>query len=167
MANRWRKTKSLEPGDEVVYGDPRAKAAGGRTPWKEPLSNPCVVESVRGNRARLRRLDGTIVEDAHVKDMAVVPEEATNLERTPLNFEDDEGGPDREDDRRRSPGQMPSETASPPETAGEEKAASLTKCQWANTLHITLVSPDRFAKLDVWLRPFGPKLKWQCINIDQ
>ena len=51
---------------------------------------PCIVDSVRGNRARLRRLDGTIVEDAHLEDMVVVPEEATNIERTPLNFEDDE-----------------------------------------------------------------------------
>ena len=64
----------------------------------------------------LRRLDGTIVEDAHLEDMVVVLKESTNIERAPLNFEDDEGDPDREDYRRRSPGQMLSETASPPET---------------------------------------------------
>ena len=71
LANRWRKTKSLEPGDKVVDRDPRAKAVGGRTPWKEPLSDPCIVESARGNRARVRRLDGTIVEDAHLEDMVL------------------------------------------------------------------------------------------------
>ena len=118
LANRWRKATSLEPGDKVVYRDPRAKAVGGRTPWKEPLSDPCIVEAVRGNRARLRRLDGTIVEEAHLEDVVVVPEEATNIERTPLEFQEGGGDPDREDDRRRSPGQMMSESS--PEAESSE-----------------------------------------------
>jgi len=32
LANRFRKTRELQPGMKVVYRDPRAKAAGGRTP---------------------------------------------------------------------------------------------------------------------------------------
>ena len=43
LANRWRKTKVLEKRDRVIYRDPRAKAVGGRTPWREPLSDPCIV----------------------------------------------------------------------------------------------------------------------------
>ena len=67
-------------GQKVVYRDPRAKAVGGRTAWKEPLSDPCVVEEIRGNKVRLRRLDGTVLETAHLEDVAVIPDRARNLE---------------------------------------------------------------------------------------
>jgi len=78
LANRFRRSRHLEPGQKVVYRDPRASKAGGRTPWRKPLE-PCTLESVSGNRAVLRREDGTSVE-AHVEDVVVVPSGAQDLE---------------------------------------------------------------------------------------
>ena len=46
LANRFRKSRHIEPGARVVYRDPRQRAAGGRTPWKQPLSEPCTVIEV-------------------------------------------------------------------------------------------------------------------------
>ena len=105
-ANRYRKSKDFEPGDKVLYRDPRVKAVGGRSPWKEPLSDPAVVETVRGNKYALRRADGSTVE-AHAEDLLRVPTDARNYEREELVFdpEDEERGEDRLD-ARRSIGEM-------------------------------------------------------------
>ena len=58
LANRWRKTKKLQPGDLVVFRDPRAKAAGGRAPYKEPLSDPYDV--VRKSQQKSRHASESI-----------------------------------------------------------------------------------------------------------
>ena len=47
LANRFRKNATYAKGDRVVFRDPRSKAVGGRTPWREPLSSPCTVEEVK------------------------------------------------------------------------------------------------------------------------
>ena len=109
MANRFRKNKKVEVGQKVVYRDPRAKAVGGRTAWKEPLSDPCVVEAVQGNKVALRCSDGVLIQDAHMEDIVVVPSESRNLEaREPSEFESQTGygGADDALNARRSIGQM-------------------------------------------------------------
>ena len=71
----------------MLYRDPRAGAVGGRAAWKEPLSGPWIVEKVQGNKLRLRRQDGCVVE-AHVEDVIVLPADVELLERRPaLSFE--------------------------------------------------------------------------------
>jgi hypothetical protein len=47
LANRFRKAKEFRTGDFVAFRDPRARAAGGRTPWKKPLTVPCVVTKIK------------------------------------------------------------------------------------------------------------------------
>ena len=93
LANRFRNSRHIEPGTRVVYRDPRQKAAGGRTPWKQPLSEPCIVEEVQGNKAILRLPNGTTTE-GHLEDVVVVPESARDLEsvRAPIQFDDDDDG---------------------------------------------------------------------------
>ena len=68
-----------------MFRDPRAKASGGRTPWREPLSAPCIVEQVKGNRLTLRTQDGRSIE-AHAEDVLVVPPSAELLEVEPLDL---------------------------------------------------------------------------------
>jgi hypothetical protein len=80
LANRFRRSRSLQIGDKVVYRDPRIRAAGGRTAWKRPLTEPCEILEVSGNRVTLRREDGTQVL-AHVEDVVVVPAAARNWEK--------------------------------------------------------------------------------------
>ena len=74
LANRFRKVREIQVGMRVVYRDPRVRAAGGRTPWKQPLSEPLAMEAVEGNKLKLRRKDGTLVYPAHIEDCIVVPE---------------------------------------------------------------------------------------------
>ena len=38
LANRFRRNKQINVGDKVIIRDKRAKALGGRTPYKQPLS---------------------------------------------------------------------------------------------------------------------------------
>ena len=64
-ANRFRKVEDFHVGDCVAFRDPRARAAGGRTPWKKPLTDPCVVTKIRGNKVTSKRPDGSEVE-AHL-----------------------------------------------------------------------------------------------------
>jgi len=107
LANRFRKNTLIDVGQRVVYRDPRAKAVGGRTAWKEPLSDPCVVESVQGNKATLRRADGTLLTYAHMEDMIVVPPDARCLEsREVLEFDPGEAEFGESLLARRSIGQM-------------------------------------------------------------
>ena len=51
----------------MVYRDPRARAAGRRTPWKEPLTEPLVVTVVDGNKLVLRASNGTAIKNAHAE----------------------------------------------------------------------------------------------------
>ena len=50
LANRFRKSKKIVPGVEVVFRDPRHRKAGGRTPYKQPFSEPATVLEVQGNK---------------------------------------------------------------------------------------------------------------------
>ena len=68
LANRFRKGKTIAGGDRVVIRDQRQRRAGGRTVYKQPLTDPLVVESMHGNKCTLKRPDGTKVEDVHVED---------------------------------------------------------------------------------------------------
>ena len=110
LANRFRRSRTLEAGMSVVYRDPRAKSAGGRTAWRPALSEPCSVISVSGNRAKLKKPDGSIIE-AHVEDIIVVPAGTVDTEavdpRPALDLQPDD------DAARRSPGQTIEEKASP------------------------------------------------------
>ena len=68
-----------------MYRDPRQKAAGGRTPWKEPLSGPWEVIDTTGNRLKLRKDEDKSEIEAHVE--VVVPHGAKEYER-PIIFEE-------------------------------------------------------------------------------
>ena len=83
-----------------MYRDSRAKAAGGRTPWRKPQSEPLTVVSVTGNKVVLRRSDGTIISEAHIEDTILVPHDTRDLERQPLVFDE------ADDDAVPSPGEM-------------------------------------------------------------
>ena len=108
LANRFRKSKTVQPGAQVVLRDPRARKAGGRTPYRQPHSDPCEVTEVHGNKCTIRKPDGTMVYEVHLEDVLVVPDSIKNLERRePISFADepDELVLDNPDDRR-SPGRM-------------------------------------------------------------
>ena len=95
LANRFRQSKSYKEGDRVLVRDPRHRKVGGRTPYKQPFSEPCTVKSVHGHKATLRRTDADGKEtlfEAHFEDMLLAPEPARRLEtRQELHFpEDDE-----------------------------------------------------------------------------
>ena len=85
LANRFRKSKEIKVGDKVLYKDPRQKAAGGRTPWKEPLSGPWEVIETTGNRLKLRKDKDKSEIEAHTEDVVVVPQGAKEYER-PIIF---------------------------------------------------------------------------------
>ena len=105
--NRFRRSKTLRQGDEVVVRDPRQRKAGGRTPYKQPYTEPALVLEVHGNKCSLRAKDGTVMKDIHLEDAILVPENARNLEKAPLEFQDDDDFLLLDSaDVRRSPGQM-------------------------------------------------------------
>ncbi len=58
LANKFRRSKSLKPGDEVVLRDPRQRKAGGRTPYRQPYTDPAHVLEVHGNKCTLRTKEG-------------------------------------------------------------------------------------------------------------
>ena len=121
LANRYRKVRTVRVGDRVVYRDPRSRAAGGRKAWKEPLSEPCVVESVSksGNKIAIRKSDGSRLDEVHVEDVVLLPESARDLERRePLEFEADEPGEPLGEDInvRRSVGEMLESAGRPDES---------------------------------------------------
>ena len=75
---------------KVVLQDPRHRQAGGRTPYKKPLSDPCEVIEVHGNTMTVRRKDGSLVKDVHSENVVVVPDSVKDLERPDLTFEDED-----------------------------------------------------------------------------
>ena len=79
LANRFRKKREIQPGDRLLFRDPRAKAVGGRTAHKEPLSGPGIVESVSGNKVKIRTEDGALTE-VHVENTVVVHPDSEKLE---------------------------------------------------------------------------------------
>jgi len=102
LANRWRRSKKLEPGMQVVLRDPRQRKAGGRTPYRQPHTDPCTILEVRGNKCKVRKADGTILPDVHLEDALLVPDNLQSLEKKPLEFEEEE----LTVEDRRSPGMM-------------------------------------------------------------
>ena len=109
LANRFRTSKQIQPGMQVVLRDPRHRKAGGRTPYRQPYTDPCEVLEVHGNKCTIRKPDGSTTENVHMEDVIIVPEGTKSLEsKEPLTFaEDDDYIGVREDlNRRRSPGLM-------------------------------------------------------------
>ena len=43
LQNRFRRNNSVQPGDEVVVRDQHQRKAGGRTPYKQPYTDPAQV----------------------------------------------------------------------------------------------------------------------------
>ena len=41
---------------------------------------PCVLKSVSGNKCKLRKQDGTLIEDAYVEDVVIIPEGSQETE---------------------------------------------------------------------------------------
>ena len=80
LANRFRRSKTVKVGDEVVVRDPRQRKAGGRSAYRQPYTDPALVQEVHGNKCSLRMGDGTILRDIHLEDVMLVPETARNLE---------------------------------------------------------------------------------------
>ena len=103
LANRFRKSRTLRVGDRVLYRDPRGKAAGGRTPWKEPPQPAEVVKILTSNKMVLRSADGCQWE-AHVED-CILFADADDLERPQVPIEA------RTPQDRRSLGQMVEDSA--------------------------------------------------------
>ena len=68
LANRWRKSKNIKAGTEVVLRDPRKHKAGGRSPYRQPYTEPAVVTEVHGNKMTVRKKDGTILKNIHMED---------------------------------------------------------------------------------------------------
>ena len=109
LANRFRTSKMIQPGMQVVLRDPRHRKAGGRTPYRQPYTDPCEVLEVHGNKCTIRKADGSTTENVHMEDVIIAPEGTKSLEtKEPLTFlEDDDFIGVREDlNRRRSPGLM-------------------------------------------------------------
>ena len=78
LANRYRRTLELRPGDRVVWQAPTSRPEG-RVPWRRGLSGPWEVVSVRGNKLTLRSVPGLTDKDrqgpfeAHAEDCVLVP----------------------------------------------------------------------------------------------
>ena len=96
----------LNPGDEVVVRDPRQRKAGGRTPYRQPYTEPALVLEVHGNKCSVKLKDGTVLKNIHLEDVISVPESARNLEKDPLIFDEEENQLYLDSDARRSPGEM-------------------------------------------------------------
>ena len=130
LANRWRRNKAVEEGDKVLYRDPRAKAVGGRTPWREPLSQPCVIQKVLGNKVSLKTESGATIPDVHLEDVIVIPAGARMIERNPLDIEDtEEAALEERLESRRSPGEMidhPADQDKSDQTSPSKKITPLT-----------------------------------------
>ena len=104
--NKFRRSKTIRPGDEVVIRDPRQRKAGGRTPYKQPYTEPALVLKVYGNKCTVKDKNGMKLEQIHLEDVMLVPENARNLEKEPLIFEEEDDLLLDDVNRRRSPGEM-------------------------------------------------------------
>ena len=91
----------------MVLRDQRGRAVGGRTPYKQPFLDLCVVTELHGNTCSLKKPDGTVLTEVHIEDMLPVPPSTRSLESEPLHFsEDDQEAVIDDLSVRRSPGQM-------------------------------------------------------------
>ena len=80
LANRYRRSVDLKPGDRVVWHSPTSRPEGaGRVPWRRGLSGPWEIVSVHGNKLVLRSVPGITDKDrqgpfeAHAEDCVIVP----------------------------------------------------------------------------------------------
>ena len=80
LANRYRRSVDLKPGDRVVWHSPTSRPEGaGRVPWRRGLSGPWEIVSVHGNKLVLRSVPGITDTDrqgpfeAHAEDCVIVP----------------------------------------------------------------------------------------------
>ena len=87
----------------MLIQDPRHRKAGGRTPYKEPYTDPATVIAKRGNKVDAKLKNGEIIKDVHLENLLLVPRNARNLEVDDLVFDevDESITPSR-----RSPGMM-------------------------------------------------------------
>ena len=106
LANRHRRSKGVQVGDEVVLRDPRQRKAGGRSPYRQPYTDPALITEIHGNKCTLRKQDGTTVEHIHLEDVMKVPENARNLEKDHIQFDEPDSVDVEDMDERRSPGMM-------------------------------------------------------------
>ena len=80
LANRYRRSVDLKPGDRVVWHSRTSRPEGaGRVPWRRGLSGPWEIVSVHGNKLVLRSVPGITDKDrqgpfeAHAEDCVIVP----------------------------------------------------------------------------------------------
>ena len=105
LANRFRNSKELRIGQKVVLRDPRQRKAGGRTPWRQPHTDPCTVLGTNGNKCKVRPADGSVIENVHMEDLMVVPDSISDPEKR-IHFDDVETSVYVDGPARRSPGEM-------------------------------------------------------------
>ena len=76
--------------------------------YRQPYTDPALVVEIHGNKCTLRKQDGKKLTDIHLEDVILVPENARNLEKDPLIFDEDNEKEVLLDsvDERRSPGEM-------------------------------------------------------------
>ena len=110
LTNRFRRQKTIRVGDRVLLRDQRQQRAGGRTPYKQPLTDPVTVKKISGNKAIVTHDDGRETENVHLEDMLLHVDGTKNLEsetREPIEFpEDDEYDLIDSLDVHRTPGEM-------------------------------------------------------------
>ena len=99
--------RQLKPAIVFFLKIGRSNGLRGRTPYKQPLTDPFEVTEIHGNKCSLRKPDNSIVTDVHLEDVLLVPPDSHNLEQEPLEFpEDDQEGVLDDITVRRSPGEM-------------------------------------------------------------
>ena len=68
-----RRSKEVK-GDKVVIRDQSQRKAEGRTPYRQPYTDPAHELEVHGNKYQVRLQDGRILPDVHLEDVLLVPE---------------------------------------------------------------------------------------------
>ena len=158
---RFRKSKTITPGMEVVLRDPRHRKAGGRTPYRQPYTDPCVVLDIHGNKCKVKKPDGTILENIHLEDVLVVPERARSLEKEPFEFTDDADELNLDAvDKRRSPGMMLEDQGQKVKEHDEHfkmKPGKLEKIMTGNHIVYLVAESKRSAQLAKCCQCLGPK----------
>ena len=86
VVNRHRRSKQVKVGDEAVLRDSRQRKAEGRSPYRQPYTEPALVTEKHGNKCTLRKKDGTTVEHIHMEDDLLVRESARNWLKSVSNL---------------------------------------------------------------------------------
>ena len=66
----------------------RQRRAGGRAPYKQPLTDPCEVLEVNKNKLKVRRQDGTVADNLTVTGDLTVSGTTTTVNSTTVNLND-------------------------------------------------------------------------------